>query len=179
MGQLAQIAPIGEDAIPKLLGPFEVSGHRRHVLPQDCTAWPQLKHKAWINSHPYYFKLIPSPKTFVAQVTHMVHIKLRHPSYGIQPAGWCLFIQLYLCIFWRKCVNIQIFKSLKVFISVVVSYPISVLIKDNLAAFYFLVEHVQQHIVVRREQLVDPRSLEQGAENLQQLDGTQRYCSLF
>lgn len=32
---------------------------------------------------------------------------------------------------------------------------------------YFLVEHGQQHIVVWREQLVDPRSLKKGAENLQ------------
>lgn len=50
-----------------------------------------------------------------------------------------------------------------------ISHPISVLIKYKLTAVYFLVEHGQQHIVIRRKQLVDPGSLKQGAENLQQL----------
>lgn len=49
VGQLAEVAPMGEDANPKLLRPFEVSGHRRHVLPQDVTARPQLRHKGGIN----------------------------------------------------------------------------------------------------------------------------------
>lgn len=51
------------------------------------------------------------------------------------------------------------------------------LIKYQLTVVYFLVEHDQQHIVVRREQLVDPGSLKQGAENLQQLDGTKQQHS--
>lgn len=44
------------------------------------------------------------------------------------------------------------------------------LIKYKLTLVYFLVEHGQQHVVVGREQLVDPGSLKKGAENLQQLD---------
>ena len=44
------------------------------------------------------------------------------------------------------------------------------LIKYKLTVVYFLVEHGQQHVVVRREQLVDPGPLKQGAEDPQQLD---------
>lgn len=51
-----------------------------------------------------------------------------------------------------------------------ITYPFSVLVNYKLTLVYFLVKHGQQHIVVWREQLVDPGSLEQGAENLQQLD---------
>lgn len=46
-------------------------------------------------------------------------------------------------------------------------YPISVVIQDKQTVVYFLVEHGQQHVIVWREQLVDPRSLKEGAENLQ------------
>lgn len=48
------------------------------------------------------------------------------------------------------------------------------IIKCNQTVVYFLVEHRQQHVIVRGEQLVDPGSLKQGAENLQQLDWTQQ-----
>lgn len=48
-------------------------------------------------------------------------------------------------------------------------YPLSVLIKYKLTVVYFLVEHGQQHVVVWREQLMDPGPLKQCAEDLQQL----------
>lgn len=38
MGQLAEVAPVGEDAIPKLLRPLEVASHWWHILPQSSTA---------------------------------------------------------------------------------------------------------------------------------------------
>lgn len=50
-----------------------------------------------------------------------------------------------------------------------ISHLILVLLKYKLTVAEFLVEHGQQHSVVRREQLVDAGSLKQGAENLQQL----------
>lgn len=55
------------------------------------------------------------------------------------------------------------------------------LIKYKLTVVYFLVEHGQQYVVVRGEQLVDPGSLKQGAENLQQLIGTAvlRQCTVI
>lgn len=49
MGQLAEVASVSEDAIPKLLWPFEVAGHWWHIFPQDSTAWLQLKHRGWIH----------------------------------------------------------------------------------------------------------------------------------
>lgn len=33
LDELAEVAPVGEDAITKLLGPFEVASHRWHILP--------------------------------------------------------------------------------------------------------------------------------------------------
>lgn len=47
------------------------------------------------------------------------------------------------------------------------SHPIFVLIKYKLTIVDFLVEHSQEHSVVRREQLVDAGPLKQGAEYLQ------------
>ena len=52
-------------------------------------------------------------------------------------------------------------------------------IQYTLAVVYFLVKHIQQHIVVGREQLVDHGPLKQGAENLQQLDWTQQKQDIF
>jgi len=46
MGQLAEIAPVGEDAISKLLRPFQVTGYGGLVFSYDCTACLQLKHRA-------------------------------------------------------------------------------------------------------------------------------------
>lgn len=33
-GQLAEVAPVVEDAAPQFLRPFEISCHWRHILPQ-------------------------------------------------------------------------------------------------------------------------------------------------
>lgn len=38
MGQLTEVAPVGEDTATKLLRPFEVAGHRRHILPYSSAA---------------------------------------------------------------------------------------------------------------------------------------------
>lgn len=38
MSQLAEVAPVGEDTTTKLLRPFEVASHRRHILPQNSAA---------------------------------------------------------------------------------------------------------------------------------------------
>ena len=51
-------------------------------------------------------------------------------------------------------------------------YHLPVLVQDRLAVVYLLAEHCQQHAVVGGEQLVDPRSLQQSAKNLQQLNTT-------
>lgn len=53
------------------------------------------------------------------------------------------------------------------------SHFLHVMIQHALTLVYFLAEHDQQHIVVGRKQLVDPGSLKQGAENLQQLHWAQ------
>lgn len=57
-------------------------------------------------------------------------------------------------------------KFIQVLIRFELSYAIPVMIKCNPTVVYFLVEHGQQYVIVRREQLVDPASFEQGAENL-------------
>lgn len=50
------------------------------------------------------------------------------------------------------------------------SHPDFVMIKYNLTLVNFLAEHCQQHIVVGGKLLMNPGSLQQSAENLQQLN---------
>lgn len=45
LGQLDEVDPIGEDAIPELLWPFEVAGHCRQILTQYLTTRTHLKTK--------------------------------------------------------------------------------------------------------------------------------------
>ena len=52
-------------------------------------------------------------------------------------------------------------------------YRLPVLVQDDLAVAYLLVEHAQQQAVVGGEQPVDPRPLQQSAKNLQQLNTTE------
>lgn len=64
-------------------------------------------------------------------------------------------------------------------------YFLHVMIQHALTVVYFLAEHDQQHVVVRREQLMDSGSLKQGAENFQKLHwvwhqtGTSRKSWMF
>lgn len=77
------------------------------------------------------------------------------------------------CIFVHSEVILSIITLLEnIYILLNSFYPLSVLIKYKLTVVYFLVEHGQQHVVVWREQLVDPGPLKQGAEDLQQLGMT-------
>lgn len=72
MRQLAEATPYGENTIPKLLWPFQVSCHRWHVLSQDHRVWLQLKTKQnlsalWIISN-YYFLWINDSHLFLVLI---------------------------------------------------------------------------------------------------------------
>lgn len=79
-------------------------------------------------------------------------------------------VWLHDCIFVHSEVILSIITLIEnIYILLNSFYPLSVLIKYKLTVVYFLVEHGQQHVVVWREQLMDPGPLKQCAEDLQQL----------